>query len=245
MEITPITGIVLSLCFVWSGFVRAGLGFGGGAIMMPFALLVLDSPIYIVPILAVQLFIFSLVTLIQFHKNINWDAVWKLFIILILPILAGIYGLVNISDYWLNMLVYSIVIAYAFNYIFQFHSNFKSKIIDFFTLSIGGYVTGISLTGAPPIVAVASKYVPKEELRETLFVLWVIIVAIKIVTLLYYQVDLQLRHQLWLFPCAGIGHFLGQLFHQRLIRIKNTNFYRLIGVVLLCVTGLGLFRLGL
>jgi len=243
MELNPLSVTVLGLCFVWSGFVRAGLGFGGGAIMMPFALLVLDSPIFIVPVLAVQLFLFSCITLVQFHENIDWPVALKLVAVLSIPVFAGIRGLVDLPVFWLNILVYAIVIAYALHYIFQFRITYDSRIIDFITLCVGGYVTGVSLTGSPPIVAVTAKYVPKEKLRETLFVLWAIIVSLKIAALLSYRVDLQLRHQIWLLPCAGIGHYLGLLFHQRLLTVRNDRFNRLIGIILLVVTGLGLFKL--
>ncbi|BBI70547.2 hypothetical protein HAALTHF_05350n [Vreelandella aquamarina] len=66
----------------------------------------------------------------------------------------------------------------------------------------GGYVSGTSLIGAPLIVSVFATHVAKEQLRDTMFVLWFILVVIKMVSFVIAGVDLQLIHQLWLLPCA-------------------------------------------
>ena len=45
--------------FVWSGFVRAGLGFGVAVLTLPLLLAVDDRPLFWLPILALHLLIFS------------------------------------------------------------------------------------------------------------------------------------------------------------------------------------------
>ena len=37
--------VLIGLIFIWSGFVRSGLGFGGAVLSLPFLLLVLDDPL--------------------------------------------------------------------------------------------------------------------------------------------------------------------------------------------------------
>ncbi len=49
----------IALIFVWSGFVRSGLGFGGAVLALPFLLLVVNDPVVFLPIIAVQLVLFS------------------------------------------------------------------------------------------------------------------------------------------------------------------------------------------
>jgi len=54
---------LIALIFVWSGFVRSGLGFGGAVLSLPFLLLVLDEPLVFLPIIAVHLLVFSSLTI--------------------------------------------------------------------------------------------------------------------------------------------------------------------------------------
>ena len=53
----------VGLIFVWSGFVRSGLGFGGAVLSLPFLLLVLDDPLIFLPLIAVHLLVFSSLTI--------------------------------------------------------------------------------------------------------------------------------------------------------------------------------------
>src|SRR5690606_5354791 len=52
----------IALLFVWSGFVRSGLGFGGAALTLPLLLLVVDNPVVFLPIIAVHLLVFGFFT---------------------------------------------------------------------------------------------------------------------------------------------------------------------------------------
>ena len=58
MDFSSTQIIVISGIFVWSGFVRAGLGFGGAALALPLMLLVADKPLFFLPIIATHLLIF-------------------------------------------------------------------------------------------------------------------------------------------------------------------------------------------
>ena len=54
---------LIALIFIWSGFVRSGLGFGGAVLSLPFLLLVKDAPLVFLPIIAVHLLVFSSLTI--------------------------------------------------------------------------------------------------------------------------------------------------------------------------------------
>lgn len=107
-------------------------------------------------------------------------------------------------------------------------------------LVIGGYFSGTSLTGAPPIVAVFTQIVKPMQLRDTLFGLWFILVTIKLVTLALFDVDLQFASTIILTPIAFIGHVIGMKVHQFLLN-NNEIFRRVIGGALtaICLIGLG------
>ena len=51
------------LIFVWSGFVRSGLGFGGAALGLPLMLFVDDQPLFWLPVIGTHLLIFTGLTL--------------------------------------------------------------------------------------------------------------------------------------------------------------------------------------
>ena len=62
---------VVALIFIWSGFVRSGLGFGGALMSLPFLLLVDNRPLVCLPIISVHLLFFAG---LQFGKITNWRA---------------------------------------------------------------------------------------------------------------------------------------------------------------------------
>jgi len=41
---------LIAIVFIWSGFVRSGLGFGGALFTIPFLLLIHDDPLFFLPI---------------------------------------------------------------------------------------------------------------------------------------------------------------------------------------------------
>ena len=51
---------LIGLVFIWSGFVRSGLGFGGAVLSLPFLLLIDNNPLVYLPIISVHLLVFSI-----------------------------------------------------------------------------------------------------------------------------------------------------------------------------------------
>ena len=62
-DLTVVQYILIALIFVWSGFVRSGLGFGGAVLSLPFLLLVLDEPLVFLPLISIHLLVFSSLTI--------------------------------------------------------------------------------------------------------------------------------------------------------------------------------------
>ena len=109
---------------------------------------------------------------------------------------------------------------------------------DKLLLIFGGYVSGTSLTGAPLLVAVYMNHVSKLQLRNTLFVLWFILVAIKMATFVAFGFDLHTMSALLLLPVAAIGHFIGLKMHDYILQ-NDAFFKRFIGAMLavICLIG--------
>lgn len=253
-ELNAVQYGLIALIFVWSGFVRSGLGFGGAALSLPFLLLVHDQPVVFLPIIAIHLLVFSSITVGQSHlahrrradpdqeSSVDWPYLRRVMLILIIPKLAGVFGLLTLPGTVMSAIIFCIVGLYSITYIFKIPFRSKSKTLDVIFLAIGGYVSGTSLVGAPLIIAVMAQHVGRHQLRDTLFVLWFILVCIKLSAFIWVGVDLQLMHQLWLLPAAAVGHVIGLRFHARLLKTESTRFYQGLGVVLLVTSSLGIVR---
>jgi uncharacterized membrane protein YfcA len=245
---------LIALLFVWSGFVRSGLGFGGAVFALPFLLLVINDPVIWLPIISIHLLFFSALTVFKSHQaaqkagdssasTIDWSYLGYSLSIMIIPKLIGVFGLVTLNPDVLSSIIFVIIAAYSCSYILNKPFVSKSKIIDALFLMLGGYISGTSLIGAPLVIAVYANHIQRHQLRDTLFVLWFILVAIKMAAFIYMHIDLQLIHQLWLLPSAAVGHWLGLRFHQKALQAEPVVFYRGLGIILLITSMAGLLRI--
>ena len=245
--------VLVFLIFVWSGFVRTGLGFGGAMMSLPLLLLVDNRPLVYLPIIAIHLLVFSTLNVWQNNRKrnsadakpstVDWTYIKKSMKIMIIPKLIGVAGLLTIPAHIMSAIIFAIISVYSITYIFNKPFKSAHPVTDGIFLSLGAYISGTSLIGAPLIMTVYMMHVAREKLRDTLFVLWFILVSIKMVAFLIADVDLQLQAHLWLLPATAIGHFFGLKFHERLINADPIVFYRVIGSALLLVSGFGLISL--
>ena len=240
--------LAIGLIFVWGGFVRTGLGFGGAVLALPFLLLVLDDPLVFLPIISIHLLIFSSWNAWQGHRKgggqgtVDWGYLRKSLKVMIIPKIIGVLGLLTLSNEVMSAIILVIVSVYSVGYILNRPFRSSQPWMDNIFLMLGGYVSGTSLIAAPLVISVFSTHVAREKLRDTLFVLWFILVTIKMVSFILAGVDLQLEAQLWLFPCALVGHFLGQMLHTYLQQTDPVKFYRILGSVLLTISFVGIAR---
>lgn len=251
-ELSLAAHLGIALIFVWSGFVRSGLGFGGAVLSLPFLLLIDNRPLVYLPIIAVHLLVFSALTLWQGRatksieqqttkvSSVAWPYLGRALLIMLVPKLIGVFGLLALPNHIMTGIIFAIVLLYSLSYIFNKPFVSKQPWMDVVLLMLGGYVSGTSLIGAPLIVAVFAHHVARQQLRNTLFALWFILVSIKMAAFLWADVDLQLLQHVWLLPCAAIGHALGSRLHDRLLETDARIFYRWLGIVLLIVSSFGL-----
>jgi uncharacterized membrane protein YfcA len=246
---------VIAVLFVWSGFVRSGLGFGGAVLSLPFLLMVLNAPLVFLPLISVHLLFFSALTIFLAHwrgpdaggaergGTVNWAFLRYALPLMFIPKLIGVAGVITLPATIVSGFIFTLVSVYAVSYILDRPIRTRSGRLDALFLVIGGYISGTSLIAAPLVVPVAASRMPKEQLRDTLFVLWFILVGIKLIAFVASGVDLQLRHHLWLLPCAAVGHVLGLRFHAYTLRAETRVFFRVLGAGLLAVSLTGLLRL--
>ncbi|WPE16654.1 sulfite exporter TauE/SafE family protein [Candidatus Thioglobus autotrophicus] len=232
---------LVGLIFLWTGFVRTGLGFGGAAIGLPLMLLIGGSPVYWLPIIGIHLLFFSSLTLFKSIKKVDWRYLRHSLLWIIPPTLVGVAGLLSLPDQVVIVFIYSITIFYAITWIFNQKITSDKPWVDKLLLILGGYVAGTSLTGAPLIVAVYMRYVSKEYLRNTLFVLWFILVSIKMATFMLMGVVIDWSFSLALIPIAAIGHVVGIKAHQKIIE-NDQVFKKWVGSMLLLISSFGLLK---
>jgi uncharacterized membrane protein YfcA len=247
--------LTIALLFVWGGFVRSGLGFGGAVLTLPFLLMVYNAPLVFLPIIAVHLLLFSALTVGRSHLRsggypghgrqgtVNWAFLRYALPLMILPKLIGVAGVITLPADIVSGFIFIVVSVYAVTYILDRPFKSKSRALDAFFLVLGGYVSGTSLIAAPLVVPVAASRMEKHQLRDTLFVLWFVLVAIKLAAFMLSGVDMQWRQHLWLLPCAAVGHVIGLRFHAYTLRSDTRVFCRVLGVGLLAVSLAGFWRI--
>ncbi len=249
--------VLIALCFVWSGFVRSALGFGGAVLTLPFLLMVHNEPLVFLPIIAVHLLLFSSITVLQSYLRerhqgtaagrgaINWPFLRYALALMVIPKLLGVAGVITLPAAVVSGFIFTIVSVYAVTYIIDRPFRSNSRTLDALFLMLGGYVSGTSLVAAPLVVPVAAGRVARHQLRDTLFVLWFALVALKLAAFVISGVDLQWRHHLWLLPGVTVGHIIGLRFHDYTLHSETSVFFRVLGVGLLAVSVAGLLRLAL
>ena len=230
---------------------RSGIGFGGALFTLPFLLLVHNDPLVFLPIISIHLLFFASTTLFndqylnrekpdnKVKTEVNWWFIRYSISIMLLPKIAGVIGLLVLPVDLVNLIIFGLIGAYALTYIFDKPMRSQSSLMDIIFLVIGAYISGTSLVGGPLIIAVALRHIKPNQFRSTLFVIWFILVAIKMIGFTLAGVDLQLTSALLLLPFAGIGHVIGLKTHQWLLQRDNRSFYRNIGWILLITSFVG------
>jgi len=241
-EFSNLEIVLTGLLFMWAGFVRSGLGFGGAALGLPFMLLIYDRPVYWLPIIGAHLLFFSGLTLRTRLNDVDWRFLKSSLVYILPPTLIGVFGLLNLPNLWIVTFIYSVTLFYAVMWVFNKNIHSGSRGLDRLLLIFGGYIAGTSLTGAELMVAVFVHNVVRSQLRNTLFVLWFILVTIKMTTFVAFGVDLNVLTAIVLLPVAAVGHYIGLKTHDA-ISLHDVLFKRVIGVMLVVVSGLALWNL--
>ena len=239
MVFTSFEILFISLIFVWIGFVRTGLGFGGAVLGLPLLMLVGGSPIDWLPIIGIHLLFFSGIALARSLKIIDW-AYLKQSLPWILPAkIIGVIGLISLPPTVMTLIVYSITSFYALTWILNVQIASREGWVSRLLLILGGYISGTSLNGAPLLVAVYMQNIDIKRLRNTLFVLWFLLVTIKMSAFLIVDIYINWQFSLMLIPVAALGHFVGLKVHDRIIE-NDTQFKRWMGsvLILICLAGL-------
>lgn len=234
--------ILISLIFIWTGFVRTGLGFGGAALGLPLMLLIGGTPIFWLPIIGIHLLFFSSLSLADKFKQVDWAYLKQSLIYIIPTAIIGVFGLLSLPDTIMIIFIYSITIFYGIIWVTNSKINTNKIWIDKLLLLLGGYIAGTSLTGAPFIVAVFMRHITKDKLRNTLFVLWFILVFMKMTTFIAAGVIINYKIAIYLLPIAYIGHFLGIKIHNKIIQ-NETIFKIWLGYGLILISSLGLLKI--
>ncbi len=234
--------LIIAVVFIWSGFVRTGLGFGGAGLALPFLLLVKGDPVFWLPVFGAHLLFFSFITVAPRLWNVDWKYLNKTIWILIIPKVAGVVGLLSLPPNVLVILVYCFTLFFAYTFIVNLKIKSQSLWRDRLLLVGGGYMSGTTLLGAPLIAPVFSNNVARSQFRDTLFILWIVLVLIKMAGFVAFDVPLNWQFALLAAPFVAIGHYLGLKAHDILISAEERTFKRVLGLGLAAVSLVGLFN---
>lgn len=118
-SLSPQALVLIGLCFIWSGFVRSGLGFGGSVLSLPLLLIIHNDPVVFLPIISVHLLFFSALIAVQAKwrrwrsskseasvpTTVNWAFLKYSIPIMLLPKLLGVAGLIVLPCAWVGHLL--------------------------------------------------------------------------------------------------------------------------------------------
>ncbi len=234
--------VLILIIFTWSGFVRAGLGFGGAALSLPLLLLIDNSPLFFLPVIAIHLLIFSGITMLPKIKQVHWPFIQSSLKWIILPKLIGVIGLFSLPAQWMVLIIYGLTLFYAVQWLLRLTISSNSPWTDRLMLLLGGYFSGTSLTGAPLIISIAIKQVPTHAYRDTLFLLWFILVNIKLAAFMVAGVELQWQWALLLLAPASVGHVIGNYYHHQLMTQAPERVKQVLGGGLLVISIIGIAK---
>ena len=239
MALTSVEIVFISVIFIWIGFVRTGLGFGGAVLGLPLLMLVTGSPIDWLPIIGIHLLFFSGIALINSLRTVEWSYLKKSLPWILPAKVIGVIGLISLPPLVMTFIVYTITSIYALTWIMNVQIASREGWVSRMLLILGGYISGTSLNGAPLLVAVYMQNIEIKKLRNTLFVLWFLLVTIKMSAFLMVNVYINWKFSLMLIPVAALGHFVGLKVHDRIIE-NDTQFKRWMGsaLILICMAGI-------
>jgi uncharacterized membrane protein YfcA len=241
MSFTSVEIVIIALIFTWIGFVRTGLGFGGAVIGLPILMLVGGSPIDWLPIIGIHLLFFSSITLSNSLKQVDWSYLKKSIPWILPAKIVGVIGLLSLPPIVMTVIVYSITSFYAITWILNSQIASKKNWVNRLLLILAGYISGTSLNGGALLVAIYTQNIEVKKLRNTLFVLWFLLVSIKMVAFIIAGVYIDWQFSLLLIPVAGLGHYIGLKAHDQIIK-NDTKFKRWMGSSLLLVCIIGLLK---
>ena len=241
MSFTSVEIVIIALIFTWIGFVRTGLGFGGAVIGLPILMLVGGSPIDWLPIIGIHLLFFSSITLSNSLKQVDWSYLKKSIPWILPAKIVGVIGLLSLPPIVMTVIVYSITSFYAITWILNSQIASEKNWVNRLLLILAGYISGTSLNGGALLVAIYTQNIEIKKLRNTLFVLWFLLVSIKMAAFLLAGVYIDWQFSLLLIPVAGLGHYIGLKVHDQIIE-NDTKFKRWMGSSLLLVCIIGLLK---
>ena len=241
MSFTSVEIVIIALIFTWIGFVRTGLGFGGAVIGLPILMLVGGSPIDWLPIIGIHLLFFSSITLSNSLKQVDWSYLKKSIPWILPAKIVVVIGLLSLPPIVMTVIVYSITSFYAITWILNSQIASEKNWVNRLLLILAGYISGTSLNGGALLVAIYTQNIEVKKLRNTLFVLWFLLVSIKMAAFLMAGVYIDWQFSLLLIPVAGLGHYIGLKVHDQIIE-NDTKFKRWMGSSLLLVCIIGLLK---
>ena len=145
-DLLPYQYGLIALLFVWGGFVRSGLGFGGAVLALPFLLLILNQPLVFLPIIAIHLLLFSSLTVVQNQRKagaergstVDWTFLRYALLIMAVPKLIGVFGVITLPGELISGFIFVIVSIYAMTYILDRPFKSNNKWLDHFFMILGG-----------------------------------------------------------------------------------------------------------
>lgn len=236
--------VLIALIFMWTAFVRSGLGFGGIALGLPLMLLLRDEALLWLPIFGIHVLVFSSLALSSRLKDVDWKYLKHSVPYIAPATLVGIFGVISLPNHILVMCVYGFTLIYAIMWLINWTLSSHHALTEKLLLVFGGYIVGMALPGMTLMSSVFMRHVSKEQVRNTLYVLMISITTVRLGSFLAADINMHYLFALALIPFAYIGHYLGMKAHDFIMQ-NSELFKRIVGGMLIVISLIGLIKLAL
>lgn len=241
MTMDPITAGVLAILFVGI-VVQSTFGFGFALIAMPLLAMLLDLKTA-APLVALVATVCSVVIVIESWRSIHFAGAWRLVIGSLAGIPIGLYGLKNLREEIMLLVLGIVLVVFAAwslarPHVMKLRSERSGYIFGFFAGILGG---AYNVNGPPVVVYGALRRWGPAQFRATLqgfFLTSGSLVLIGHGAAGLWTAEV-IRMWLWAIPSALAAVFLGKFLNRRL---PKERFTRWIHAFLLAIGALLLVR---
>lgn len=169
------TEILFTIVIFISMFVQAVTGFGGPLLAMPLAI-VISGVTLAKPVVTICAWVAGALVAIPMWKDINWKEMWKMTVIMLFGVIAGMWAFDTVNMNFLLILYAVVVFGIGVKKMFFPSKGDLPNTIQYTCLGLAGIMQGLFISGGSFLVVYAlERLKEKSEFRATLSMVWTLL----------------------------------------------------------------------
>lgn len=233
--------IIIFLCNIIQGIT----GFAGTILAMPLSIILVGFNVA-KPILNILGILSGLYVFLYCYKNVKWNELKRILIIMIPGIMCGIYlkrFFIGRESYFYKTFG-AFVIILAINGLYKIYKNKKinssNKLFEFLLLILSGIIHGMFVSGGPLLIGYLSKRIEdKVSFRATISTVWIILNSIIFIDDFKggLIIGSTIKFLIITIPFLFMGMFIGSKLYSRM----SQSLFMKLTYILLIISGISLF----